>query len=103
MKMIGIYAKNRYEWLLADIACLMFGLVSVPLYDTLGIDNLSYCLKMTEITTMFVSADTAKTLLKLKDHGNLRNLIVFDPLDPETEKALTDLKFQIIPFANLLN
>lgn len=66
MNLVGIYAKNRYEWFFADLACLLFGMVTVPLYDTLGIDNLCYCLKLTEITTLFVSGETAKIILKLK-------------------------------------
>lgn len=36
MKFIGIFAKNRVEWLWIDMACVLFGLTSVPLYDTLG-------------------------------------------------------------------
>jgi long-chain acyl-CoA synthetase len=56
MSFMGLYSKNRYEWLLADWACVLFGITSVPLYDTLGVENLSYCLKQTELTTMFVSA-----------------------------------------------
>lgn len=66
MKLMGIYSKNRYEWILADQACLHFGIVMVPLYDTLGIENLSYCLNLTQVTSLFVSADTVKILLKLK-------------------------------------
>ena len=45
MKLIGIFAKNRVEWLIADIACILYGLTIVPLYDTLGIENLTYCLE----------------------------------------------------------
>jgi long-chain acyl-CoA synthetase len=37
MKFIGIYAKNRTEWLITDLACILFGITSVPLYDTLGL------------------------------------------------------------------
>lgn len=44
MKLIGIFSKNRYEWVAADMACMLYGLTIVPLYDTLGIDNLTYCL-----------------------------------------------------------
>jgi long-chain acyl-CoA synthetase len=44
MKFIGIFSKNRYEWVVADLACVLYGLTIVPLYDTLGIDNLTYCL-----------------------------------------------------------
>jgi len=37
MKLISIYSPNRYEWIVTDIACIMLGITSVPLYDTLGI------------------------------------------------------------------
>ena len=37
MKLIGIFAKNRYEWMVVDVLCCLYGLTSVPLYDTLGI------------------------------------------------------------------
>jgi long-chain acyl-CoA synthetase len=37
MRFVGIYAKNRMEWLYTDLACTLFGITSIPLYDTLGI------------------------------------------------------------------
>lgn len=55
MCFVGIYAKNRVEWLITDMACSLFGLTSVPLYDTLGLENLTYCLKQTEMTTLFLT------------------------------------------------
>ena len=98
MKLIGIFAKNRYEWMVADIACCLYGLTLVPLYDTLGVENLSYCLNNSGITTCFCTAETVNTLLKLKDHGNLKNIISLDPLTKETEMKLNDLKFKIFYF-----
>ena len=80
MKMVGIFSKNRYEWLIADMACMLYGLTLVPLYDTLGIENLTYCLEHSGITTLFITSGTIKTILGLKGHGNLENLICFDPL-----------------------
>lgn len=65
MKLIGMYSKNRYEWFITDWACILFGLTSIPLYDTLGIENLTFCLSQTLMTTIFVSNGTIKTLLKL--------------------------------------
>ena len=37
MKFVGIYSKNRTEWMLLDWGCMLYGLTSVPLYDTLGV------------------------------------------------------------------
>ena len=103
MNFIGIYAKNRYEWFVTDWACIFYGITSVPLYDTLGVANLTYCLKQTEMTTLFVSSDTAKVILKLEDIGNLKTVVTYDILDPDTRSQLEGRSIQVIQFESLLN
>ena len=102
MRFIGIYSKNRYEWILTDIACIFLGLTSIPLYDTLGQENLTYCLQQTQITSLFVGADTFKILLTLKDRGNLQTVISFDPLAQEILNQAAALKLKVIYFKDLL-
>jgi long-chain acyl-CoA synthetase len=80
MKVIGIHSKNRLEWMMTDWSCVLFGLTSIPLYDTLGIENISYCLNQTEMTTTFVSKDTLKIILGLKDIGRLTTVISYDKI-----------------------
>ena len=36
MKMIGIFSKNMPEWTYTDIGACLFGLTTIPIYDTLG-------------------------------------------------------------------
>ncbi len=82
MKFVGVYSKNRTEWMLIDWACILYGITSVPLYDTLGIENLSYCFNHTQMTTLFCSGETAETLPKLKDFGRLKNIVLMDDPKP---------------------
>ena len=49
MKLLGLFSKNRIEWGLTDWACLLFGLTTVPLYDTLGDENITYVLDHTQL------------------------------------------------------
>uniref|UniRef100_A0A671MAI9 Arachidonate--CoA ligase n=1 Tax=Sinocyclocheilus anshuiensis TaxID=1608454 RepID=A0A671MAI9_9TELE len=35
---VGIFAQNRPEWVIAELACYTFSMALVPLYDTLGLD-----------------------------------------------------------------
>ena len=102
MKFIGIYSKNRYEWLVTDWACVLFGLTSVPLYDTLGVQNLTFCLNQTEMTTVFVSAETAKVLLKLEDYGKLKTLVSFDAMTAEDKKEFEKRGLEVVQFITLL-
>ena len=36
LRFVGIFSKNREEWVVTDFACMISGITSVPLYDTLG-------------------------------------------------------------------
>ena len=36
LKFVGIYSKNSVRYATLDIACGIYGLTSVPIYDTLG-------------------------------------------------------------------
>lgn len=42
-----LYAKNRPEWTLTDVASWNYGIINVPLYDTLGYDAFDHILKIT--------------------------------------------------------
>lgn len=51
---IGIYSKNCYHWIIADLAILMGGFVSVPLYASLPGPQLAEVIKLGEIKAIFV-------------------------------------------------
>lgn len=53
MKLVGVHASNREEWVILDIANILFGNTMVPLYDSLGPDTIEYVLNHSEITTCF--------------------------------------------------
>jgi long-chain acyl-CoA synthetase len=42
--LIGIYARNRPEWVITEEACNAYSFVTVPLYDTLGEEAIQYIL-----------------------------------------------------------
>lgn len=43
-QIVGIFARNRPEWVITDNSCSMFGFVSVPLYETLGPEAVPFIL-----------------------------------------------------------
>lgn len=51
---VAILAKNSAEWLLADIAIAMAGLISVPIYPTAGTETISHVLQHSEAKAVFV-------------------------------------------------
>jgi long-chain acyl-CoA synthetase len=51
---VGIYSKNCAHWVLADLAILMCGAVSVPFYPTVGAGELAELLRLSDLRAMFV-------------------------------------------------
>jgi long-subunit acyl-CoA synthetase (AMP-forming) len=43
--------------MMIDIAAHLYGFTVVPLYDTLGHDTISYCLKHSNVENMFAASD----------------------------------------------
>ena len=51
---VAILSKNCAEWMIADVAISMAGLVSVPIYPTAGADMLGYVLEHSEARAIVV-------------------------------------------------
>ncbi len=51
---IGIVSKNCREWIIADIAIMMAGYVSVPFYPTLTGEQISEVLEIGDVNAIFV-------------------------------------------------
>lgn len=51
---VGILSKNCHEWIVADLAILMGGYVSVPFYPTLPANELREVIELSHIKALFV-------------------------------------------------
>lgn len=104
---IGLFSINREEWCITEQACFASGLVTVPLYDTLGNEAIAYICNQTEMEILFTSRDKLPLLTQmLKDISHLRIIVCFDCVDAaESDKyssLLNDSKVQLITFQDLL-
>lgn len=80
---IAIYANNRPEWVIADIATLAIGAVDATIYPTNSGPEASYVLNDSESKIcMCAGKFQVDNLLKEKKHlKKLKEIIVFDDLD----------------------
>jgi len=51
---VAILAKNSAEWILADVAIAMAGMISVPIYPTASCDTIKYIVGHSEASAVFV-------------------------------------------------
>ncbi|XP_028838570.1 long-chain-fatty-acid--CoA ligase 6 isoform X1 [Denticeps clupeoides] len=82
---IGVFAQNRPEWIISELACYTYSMVVVPLYDTLGADAIRFIINTAEISTVICDkAEKAKVLLgnvERKETPGLKRIILMDPFD----------------------
>lgn len=81
LRFAAIYAGNSREWILIDIACNLYGITFVPIYDTLGEEAAEHMFNQTELTTCFLTSNHLDTLMKRFEGGtipHLKNIVVMD-------------------------
>jgi long-chain acyl-CoA synthetase len=77
----AILSDNRPEWALADYACLLSGVVDVPIYSTLIPSQIRYILNDAGVRLIFVAdREQMEKVLEIRDDlPELRQIVVFDP------------------------
>jgi long-chain acyl-CoA synthetase len=79
---VAILGENRPEWTIADFACLLIGVVVVPVYTTLTDEQTAYILRDSGARVVFVS--TEKQLLKVRSieaQTGVERIVVMDAVE----------------------
>lgn len=63
MRFMGLYFKNRPEWVVSDIACALSGITSVPFYGTLGMESIKQILEDTRLEILLCSVEKVPSIL----------------------------------------
>ncbi|TRY77678.1 hypothetical protein DNTS_004554 [Danionella cerebrum] len=84
---IGVFAQNRPEWIISELACYTYSMVVVPLYDTLGPDAIRFIINTAEISTVICDkGEKAWALLENVERGEtpgLKMIILMDEFQQE--------------------
>uniref|UniRef100_A0A8C9AFR2 Long-chain-fatty-acid--CoA ligase n=1 Tax=Prolemur simus TaxID=1328070 RepID=A0A8C9AFR2_PROSS len=82
---VGVFAQNRPEWIIAELACYTYSMVVVPLYDTLGPGAIRYIINTADISTVIVDKPQKAALLlehvERRETPGLRLIILMEPFE----------------------
>ena len=83
LNLFGIYAKHSMEYIKVDIACTLYGITVVPVYDTLGEEATNFAFSQTKMQCCAVTVQHAAAILKMQKTESkfsyLKSLVIFDP------------------------
>ena len=85
-RFLGIYSRNKKEWLLSFLGAIKDSITIVTIYETLGLIAIEFILEQTQLITTVIEVKALKTIYNLalqnKIH-KLKNLIVIEKEDDE--------------------
>ena len=108
LRFIGVYAKNSYKYFVEDMACIMFNIVSVPIYDTLGAEATAFIFENTRMETLCLTSNHLEGIVNLKKAGDielLKNLIIIDdenPVDANMVEQAKSAGFNVYTWTDIL-
>ncbi|KAI8815019.1 hypothetical protein BJ742DRAFT_782010 [Cladochytrium replicatum] len=81
---VGLFSINRPEWIIGEQASFYVNMITVPLYDTLGVEAIEYIVTQTSMSVVVATSDKAKTLVGMRDKiPTLKTIIVMDEASDE--------------------
>jgi len=95
-RFVGIWAKNRWEWLVTHIGQMYTNNTTIGFFDSMGLNTIDFILNQTELTTIFTSAELLPKILELKQKPNddneqrgvyLKTVVCFDKVKSEQKAA----------------
>ena len=79
---VAILAENRPEWTIADFACQLLGIVSVPIYATLTAEQTAFILQDSGARAVFVSSEQQlRKIEAAKIQAPMEKVVVMDPVE----------------------
>ena len=106
MRFLGIYSRNKPEWLLSYLGAIRNSITIVTIYDTLGDIALAHIFEETKLTTVVIEIKSLTKMLQLAQQNKtyqIKNLIVIDKEDDEdTAKSLDVLGFNVYDWEEIV-
>ncbi|XP_055502821.1 long-chain-fatty-acid--CoA ligase 5 [Leucoraja erinacea] len=97
---IGIFAQNRPEWIISELACYTYSMSVIPLYDTLGADAMVYIINRAELAIVICdNINKVKVLLgncEVKLTPSLSTIILMDPFDDALKEQGTKCHVEVL-------
>eukprot|EP01114_Cavostelium_apophysatum_P021160 TRINITY_DN72_c0_g1_i3.p1 TRINITY_DN72_c0_g1~~TRINITY_DN72_c0_g1_i3.p1 ORF type:complete len:1130 (-),score=527.02 TRINITY_DN72_c0_g1_i3:24-3413(-) len=101
---LGLFSKNRVEWLLAEEAGNSQSMPSVAIYDTFGEDAISYIINHAELEYVICSnwKETTSKIVTVADKcKSLKVIIQMDPFNEEEAGKVTAKNLKLVSFADI--
>lgn len=106
-RFIGIWGKNRWEWLATHIANMYFNYTSIGFFDAMGHSSVDYIVNQTELQTLCATIDYVAKVCDMKKQGlckSVKNMVIFDEenLNAQHNTMAQEAQVRLIRFSEVV-
>lgn len=96
---IALISKNCAEWFICDLAMMLGGYVSVPIFPTAGADTITHCIDHSDATLVIIGKLDSPTVINnvITNHASLPTIAFSYPGTPTCQYQFDDLIEQYSP------
>lgn len=102
---VGVYSKNRREWLISLYGSYSQSMVNVAIYDTFGPEVLGYCCEDAKIGVIVAEKSNLQKILSACEKKKievLKQIIVIDTYHEEIEKKFANIGIKLYSFEKII-
>lgn len=103
---VGIFAQNRPEWTISELACYTYSMALVPLYETLGMEAMVHILDLAEISLVICDREEkAASLLENKEKGvtpKLSCMVMFNDFSQAFLERANKCDVEVVKYSQLI-
>ena len=89
---VAILSENRHEWVVADMACLLLGAITVPIYTTLTDEQTARLLRDSGARVIFLSHEKhLDKVLSVQHETCLEKVVVMDEVADDRAVRLSEM------------
>jgi len=99
--MVGIYSKNCPEWVIAEQGLYSYSMVTVPLYDGLGLDARAFVIKECEMKIIVAYDEFNVRNILDSTQECLKVIVTVQDVNPRLVEEADNLGIKIVRFADI--
>jgi len=98
---IGIWSKNRQEYLHTHMANMYFNYTTIGIFDSMGAEAVNFITNQTELSTIFAESPYVIKMVAMKKDkliSTVKNLVSYDPVTPADVEACKAVGINLIEY-----
>ena len=103
---IGIWAKNRQEYLHTHLANMYFSFTTIGIFDSMGAEAVDFITKQTELATLFTEQAYIPKIIAMKKDKlatTVVNLVSYDPVKPADVEACKAVGITLVEYTYVVS